>query len=81
MLQYLDSLSTWIGKDKLAPLAVVAWQVLRDLLHTDMCMKYGPQEQAISIIYFVSNCYGVKVPFNEFAGVKWWQVSLVDPNM
>ena len=67
----------WIGRDKLTPLSEVSWQILRDLLHTDIYLKYRPQEIAISIIYFVINCYGIKIPFHEFAITKWWTVSLL----
>ena len=73
----MESIQAWVGPGETAfrlHVAQVAWQCLRDSLPTDLSLKYRPQEIAISIIYFVSMCYGVEVTHNEKAGIKWWQV-------
>ena len=77
MLQYLSSIQCWIGHEELgfgSPVPEVSWQVLRDSLHTDLFLRYRPQEIAITIIYFVCGCYGVKIPYNEHAKIDWWKV-------
>ena len=75
LLAYLDSLSHWVPFDKNHSISKTAWQVLRDMLHSDFYFDYRPQEVALSIIYFTFGCYGVQVPFNEEAEKKWWEVS------
>lgn len=72
LLQYLDSLCAWINQqDSLIP--GVSWQILRDLLHTDILLRYRPQEIAIAIIYFIITSYGIRVPYNDHAKVVWWK--------
>lgn len=72
LLQYLDSLYAWLDEQN-SPIGEISWQILRDLLHSDILAKYRPQEIAISIIYFLMNCYGIQVPYNESAKVVWWK--------
>ena len=52
-----------------------SWHILRDLLHSDIFLRYRPQDIAISIIYFVSVCYGIKIPYSDLAQNCWWKVS------
>lgn len=75
LLVYLDSLRHWIGLEKRqsAPIPEVSWHVLRDMLHSDLLIRYRAQDLAISVIYFVCQCYGIKVPHNELAKKCWWK--------
>ena len=76
MLQYLDTLDHWIKFDSQPNSVIpeVSWQILRDLLHTDLFLRERPQDIAVSVIYFITHCYGVKIPYNEFSEINWWQV-------
>lgn len=75
MLQYLDSLRDWIPLKSDNPIFEVSRHMLRDMLHFNFISKHRPQEIAISIIYFLLICYGIKVPFDEQA-LKTWYKSL-----
>lgn len=58
-----------------SPLPQTAWQMLRDLLHSDLFTRYDYRAQsiALAVIYLVSECYGVKIPYNEIAQKQWWK--------
>lgn len=75
LLHYLESLREWIPLDKRkhVPVPETCWHILRDILHTDILLRYRPQEIAISLIYLVFMCYGIKVPFNDIAQKCWWK--------
>ncbi len=79
LLSYLESLRQWIPLDIRKRLAIpeTCWYMLKDLLHTDLMLKYRAQEIAISVIYLVLMCYGVKVPFNDIAQSCWWKVNII----
>lgn len=49
--------------------------MLRDLLHSDLFTRYNYRAQsiALAIIYLVSECYGVKIPYNEIAQKQWYK--------
>ena len=77
LLQYLNSIIDWLPIDKTQthiPLCQASWKILRDLLHTDLLLKYLPQEIAVSILYLVTGCYGVEIPFNDFTKKNIWMV-------
>ena len=60
--------------DKPAPPVIdLCWLVLRDMLHTDLDLRYRPQEVAVAIIYMALNCYGVRIPFDDEAEVPWYR--------
>ncbi len=75
LLNYLESLRHWIPLDLRLRLPVpeTCWYILRDILHSNILLKYRPQDVAISIIYLVFMCYGIKVPFNDIAQKSWWK--------
>jgi hypothetical protein len=50
--------------------------MLRDILHTASFLDYRPQEIAISIIYFLFICYGIKVPYDNEAPICWFKVGI-----
>ncbi len=77
LLVYLDCCRDWLelDKPKSAPVIEISWSMLRDLLHCDILLQYRPQEIAISIIYFVCTCYGIKIPCNDVAAKDWWKVT------
>lgn len=47
--------------------------MLRDMLHFDLLSKHRPQEIAISIIYFLLICYGIRVPYSDQAQKQWYK--------
>lgn len=77
LLQYLDSLCQWIPLNIKSPnpLIETSWHMLKDLLHSDIFLRYRPQDIAISIIYLVTTCYGIQIPYNNLAKTPWWKVS------
>jgi len=75
LLSYLESLRNWIPLEtrKNIPVPETCWIILRDILHVDLLLNYRPQEIAISIIYLVLMCYGIRVPYNDIAQKTWWK--------
>lgn len=77
LLLYLDSLRHWLPLNirSCSPVPETSWHMLRDLLHSDMFTRHGYRAQsiAIAVIYLVSECYGVKIPYNELAQKQWWK--------
>ena len=74
LLVYLKLVDNWIGFDSKnkVPIPEISWALLRDLLHSDLLLRYRPQELAIGIIYFVCICYGIKIPGSEHK--NWFKV-------
>lgn len=75
MLQYFDSVRDWIPLSHSSPIFEASRHMLRDLLHSDVFLVYRSQEVAISIIYFLFICYGIKVPYDNVAQRSWYKVS------
>lgn len=83
LLSYLDALHDWIplkasnsdlASDKPPPPVInLCWLVLRDMLHTDLYLRYRPQEVAVAIIYLACSCYGVAIPHDEAAELAWYR--------
>lgn len=83
LLSYLDALYDWIplralnadlASDKPPPPVIdLCWLVLRDMLHTDLYLRYRPQEVAVAIIYLACSCYGVRIPHDDAAELPWYR--------
>ncbi|CAF0711165.1 unnamed protein product [Brachionus calyciflorus] len=75
LLVYLDSLRHWIPLEKRisAPIPETSWHILKDLLHSDLLIRFRAQDIAITLIYFVCLCYGTQIPFNDIAKKTWWK--------
>ncbi len=79
----MECLQHWIPlqKRESSPLSEPAWFMLRDMLHSDISLRYRPQEVAIAIIYLIAVCYGVHIPCDPTKSNEenkyWWSVSEV----
>ena len=83
LLSYLDALYDWIplralnadlASDKAPPPVVdLCWLFLKDMLHTDLYLRYRPQEVAVAIIYMACTCYGVDIPHDDASELAWYR--------
>jgi len=76
LLKYLESLQNWLPLTRSSPIFESSRNMLRDILHTASFLDYRPQEIAISIIYFLFICYGIKVPYDNEAPICWFKVGI-----
>lgn len=77
LLHYLESLSHWMSFDSnkyQLSVPEACWNLLKDILHCDILLKYRPQEISITIIYLIINCYQLEVPYDNEAKKHWWKV-------
>ncbi|XP_043936340.1 cyclin-Q-like [Protopterus annectens] len=83
LLHYLVSLKNWMNRHvwERTPLTVTAWALLRDVYHSNLCLRYQPQHIAIAILYVTLQCFGVEVPGDAEAEKRWWQVFSEDITM
>uniref|UniRef100_H3AA06 Cyclin-Q n=1 Tax=Latimeria chalumnae TaxID=7897 RepID=H3AA06_LATCH len=76
LLHYLVSVKNWMNRHawERTPVAVMAWALLRDCYHSDLCLQHKPPHVAVAVLYFALQCYGVEVPADTEAEKPWWQV-------
>nr|XP_002130166.1 cyclin-Q [Ciona intestinalis] len=76
LLHYLMSLSHLFTRTEWLKSMVsdVAWALLNDSYISNTCLNHGPEIYAISVIDLALQSCKIKVPLNEHADKKWWQV-------
>ena len=76
MLHYLKSIIDWLDPriSEGVPIARTAWTILSDSYHGKVSLKYLPQELAVAVIYFSTQCHGVEIPYTHESDYQWYEV-------
>ncbi|XP_074645756.1 cyclin-Q-like [Tubulanus polymorphus] len=76
LLHYLKSIYNWLEPTttEKIPIAKTAWSILRDSYHGSVCLRYKPEHIAIAVLYQTLQSYGIEVPHDHDADLRWWEV-------
>ena len=61
-----------------SPIATVAWALLRDSYHGNVCLLHPPDHIAVCCLYLALEMLGVEVPLNNQGEPTWWNVCKYD---
>lgn len=78
MLNYLNTLQTWVPKSRWEKIPIIrtAWTLLRDCyVCPSLIVKNDPREVAISVIYVSLKIYGEEIPNVDSNDKRpWWKI-------
>ncbi|KAK8720536.1 hypothetical protein OTU49_013260, partial [Cherax quadricarinatus] len=74
LLHYMLSLKEWLGEEtfETIPIVQLAWNIIQDIYHSPIVLKYSPQLFSAAILNIVMQVHGVVVPGDEEINDRSW---------